>query len=229
MGSYFNEQNAGATYAARVSSARVLIIGEDASATAALSATLRTASHAAIAVTSASEALVLCATQTFQLAIIDEQLSGLNGVQLARALRDAHAIPTVFLSSGDDQAFIAAAIEVGSLGLIVKPLDSTRLLPALQHVLSRAQELRVLQAHSLPPLKADDGAHGMLANANGAIPPDNLMKRLRRWHKQAFTITSKLLSADATRDDFHSTISRSRKIRQELRARRLDKTPDVNC
>lgn len=227
MGSYVHEQNTEATYAAQVPSSRVLIIGEDAPATATLSATLRTASHAAVAVTSAGEALVLCATQTFQLAIIDEQLSGINGVQLARALRDAHAIPAVFLSSCNDQKLIAAAIEVGSLGLIVKPLDPTRLLPALQHVLARAQELRELHMQATQRPKTDDGATAKHANA-GSIPADSLMKRLRRWHKQAFTITSKLLSTADTRGDFYTTLSRSRKIRQELRSRRLEKSSDTN-
>jgi DNA-binding response OmpR family regulator len=229
MGQYFYEQNARATHAAQVSSARVLIIGEDASAAAALSATLRTASHTVVAVTSASEALVLCATQTFQLAIIDEQLSGLSGIELARALRDAHALPAVFLSSCNDQALIAAAIEVGSLGLIVKPLDSTRLLPALQHVLSRAQELRELHAFATKPLQANESASVKYLKLGESIPANSLMKRLRRWHQHAFTITSKLLSTSDTRDDFYTTISRSRKIRHELRARRLEKTPDNNC
>jgi DNA-binding response OmpR family regulator len=228
MGSYIHKQQAGATDVVQVPSSRVLIIGEDAPATATLSATLRTAGHAAVASTSASEALVLCATQTFQLAIIDEQLSGLNGAQLARALRDAHAIPAVFLSSCNDQKLISAAIEVGSLGLIVKPLDPTRLLPALQHVLSRAQELRELHKHATQPLELDNSAIGQHDNAE-SIPADSLMKRLRRWHKQAFTITSKLLSTDDTRDDFYATISRSRKLRHELRTRRLGKTPDANC
>jgi DNA-binding NarL/FixJ family response regulator len=162
------------------------------------------------------------------LAIIDEQLSGLNGVQLARALRDAHALPAVFLSSCNDRTRIAAAIDVGSLGLIVKPLDPTRLLPALRHVLLRAQELRDLHKHATQPLRIDDGAPGKHANTE-SIPADSLMKRLRRWHKRAFTITNKLLTTTDTHDDFYATISRSRKIRQALRARRLDKSPDTNC
>jgi response regulator NasT len=207
---------------ARLPAARVLIVGADVKVTMALSSMLRSAGHAAIIAATVDEAFVLCATQSFQLAVIDECLAGMSNVQLAGALRDAHALASVFVASDNDPKLVVDALDTGSLGLIVKPLESARVMPALEHVLSRVQELHELHAHAAFFGESPAQSH------SASLPKDSLLKRLRRWHQQVFSITSELLNSGNVSGDIDATISHSQSFRHSLRARKLNKDSDVN-
>lgn len=126
--------------------AQLLVIDDDALITATLAATLRQAGYQVAEATSPHEALTLCASTAFELAIVDQRMPGMTGTDLARALRDTYSIPVVFLSAYNDPDVVTAATEVGALGYFLKPVDPASILPSLQNMLARAQELRDLRA-----------------------------------------------------------------------------------
>jgi DNA-binding response OmpR family regulator len=119
-----------------------LIVSDDAAIAAALTVVLRGAGHTVTNIVSPALALQACTSQSFQLAIVDESVCEMAGPELARALHDFFSVPTLFLSAYNEPEIVRAALAEGSLGLIIKPLEPTSLLPALQISLSRAREMQ---------------------------------------------------------------------------------------
>jgi response regulator NasT len=85
------------------------------------------------------------------LAIIDINMPGKNGLYLAERLRSLDRIPFIFLSAYSDPAFVQQAAEYGALGYLIKPIDSLQIAPTIEAALARAEELKRLRnsAHSL--------------------------------------------------------------------------------
>jgi len=95
---------------------------------------------------SAEEAEVLLAGGLRpDLAIVDIRMSGQDGLYLARRLRELDHIPFVMLSAYSEQHMIGQASQLGALGYLVKPLDISQLLPAIEAALARADELQGLR------------------------------------------------------------------------------------
>lgn len=79
------------------------------------------------------------------LAIIDVNMPGRNGLDLAERLLALDHIPFIFLSAYNDQPFVERASEYGALGYLIKPIDSPQLVPSIEAALARAGELRKLK------------------------------------------------------------------------------------
>ena len=80
-----------------------------------------------------------------QLAILDVQMSGHNGLTLAHRLRELDHIPFMMLSAYSDLATVEQATQQGALGYAIKPIDSAQLVPAIEAALARANELQALR------------------------------------------------------------------------------------
>jgi response regulator NasT len=93
---------------------------------------------------SGEEAMQVCTEIRPNLAVLDINLPGMSGLELARWLlpRD---IPFMFLTAYDDADFVHQAEQAGALGYLVKPLDVPRIIPALKTALARARDLAVLR------------------------------------------------------------------------------------
>lgn len=79
------------------------------------------------------------------LAILDVHMPHGDGLQLAQRLREFEQIPFIMLSAYSDAPTVDKATAQGALGYLVKPLDISQLLPAIQAALSRADELQELR------------------------------------------------------------------------------------
>jgi len=170
-------------------SARVLIVGDDVAMVTHLSAVLRSAGHTVVAVASPDLALQTCTSQSFRLAIVDESVCAMAGPELARALRDFFTVPTLFLSEYNDPEIVSAALADGSLGLIVKPLETASLLPALQIALTRACDI---QAHA---------------------PRNGLRRYVYAYWQQLLSMGHRLLDSTNDRREIDAAIMRSRRAR----------------
>ncbi|MDO8318332.1 ANTAR domain-containing response regulator [Rhodoferax sp.] len=80
-----------------------------------------------------------------QLAILDVQMSGDNGLTLARRLRELDHIPFMMLSAYSDPTIVEQASQQGALGYAIKPIDPAQLIPAIEAALARANELQALR------------------------------------------------------------------------------------
>jgi AmiR/NasT family two-component response regulator len=89
--------------------------------------------------------VILSSGERPDLAILDINMPGKNGLYLAERLLSFDRIPFIFLSAYSDQAFVERATEYGALGFLIKPIDSPRLVPTIEAALARAKELRHLK------------------------------------------------------------------------------------
>lgn len=124
----------------------LLLVDDDRLVLSTLNRGLQHAGYLVSTAESAEEAEVLLASgQRPDLAIVDIRMSGRDGLTLARRLRELDHIPFVMLSAYSEPDMIGQANHLGALGYLVKPLDISQLLPAIQAALSRADELQDLR------------------------------------------------------------------------------------
>ena len=87
------------------------------------------------------DTLNACASQSFDLAIIDQGLPDTSGLKLAKQLKQEFGIPFIFLTSSDDYETISAASQLGALGYLVKPVTPVQMTAEIDATLSRSKEI----------------------------------------------------------------------------------------
>jgi DNA-binding response OmpR family regulator len=88
---------------------------------------------------SGTEAIALADQHKPTLAVVDIQISGaMDGIEVAKALRDRFGVPTIFLSGVKDSETIQRARAIGALEILRKPFLPSELLDAMERTLSRA-------------------------------------------------------------------------------------------
>ena len=124
----------------------LLLVDDDRLVLSTLSMGLQHANYRVSMAESTEEAEVLLAGGLRpDLAIVDIRMSGQDGLYLARRLRELDHIPFIMLSAYSEQHMIGQASQLGALGYLVKPLDISQLLPAIEAALARANELQDLR------------------------------------------------------------------------------------
>src|SRR5882724_13208414 len=88
----------------------------------------------------AAAARELIAAQAPDLALLDINMAGENGLSLARWLRQAHpAVAIVMLTTAGDSVDRVVGLELGADDYVAKPFDLRELLARVRAVLRRAQ------------------------------------------------------------------------------------------
>ena len=125
----------------------ILLVDDDAILLDYLSTILRHAGHDTLEAGSAPEALQRVAEREADigLALLDINMPGMSGLDLAQRLKEHTSVPFMFLSSSDDAETARQAASHGAVGFLVKPVDAARLLPAFESALARADEIRQLR------------------------------------------------------------------------------------
>jgi len=131
----------------------VLLVDDDAVLLDYLATVLKHAGYDTLEAASAAEALQRIAEHEagqghgaeIALALLDINMPGMSGLDLARRLRDHTQVPFMILSSVDDAESARQAASHGAVGFLVKPVDAARLLPAFESALARADEIRQLR------------------------------------------------------------------------------------
>ena len=124
---------------------RILIADDDRLVLLTLADGLREAGFEVIEACDGLQALALCRDKVPTLALLDIRMPGLDGLELARRLRDETAVPFLFLSAYNDEQFVQRASEIGALGYLVKPLTIAAILPTVRTALARANEISGLR------------------------------------------------------------------------------------
>lgn len=79
------------------------------------------------------------------LVILDVRMPGRNGLELTQRLGELHHIPFILLTAHSEQEIIKQATQSGAMGYLVKPVDITQMIPAIETALSRAHEFQDLR------------------------------------------------------------------------------------
>jgi response regulator NasT len=131
------------------SNRHILIVDDDEYLRSFLSAVLQNAGYATTEVASAEEALKLALMDEPDIALLDINLPGMSGLDLAHHLQNETTVPFIFLSAKMGSDIVKQATEYGALGYLVKPIDTMQLLPAMEAGLARADEIKKLRRNGV--------------------------------------------------------------------------------
>ncbi len=124
---------------------RLLVVDDDRLVLAMLEEALADAGYQVTTAANAAEALALVARSNFDLALLDICMPGMDGIELARHLHETHPVPLLFLSARSDAEIVRSAVDSGGLGYLLKPVDASQLVPAIEAALMRAREIQSLK------------------------------------------------------------------------------------
>jgi diguanylate cyclase (GGDEF)-like protein/PAS domain S-box-containing protein len=131
-----------------VSNARILIVEDERIVAADLAAVLRQLGYVVTGTAaSAQQALTLVAADPPDLVLMDIHIRGeVDGVALAAALREQHALPVIFVSAFADDATITRARRTQPYGYLVKPFNDRELKGAIEIALHHHEMEQRLEA-----------------------------------------------------------------------------------
>ena len=110
---------------------RILVVDDDRLVLATLSHGLAQAGYDVIDADNGDDAILLAREHRPELALLDIRMEGKSGFDVAQTLRDAYGIPFMFLSAFSDEATLATVKSLGALAYLVKPLDVSQIVPAV--------------------------------------------------------------------------------------------------
>lgn len=125
----------------------ILLVDDDEMVIKFLTAVLESAKYTVVSALSGEEALELLLSNETEpdLALLDVNMPGMSGLELAKNLRDETAVPFMFLTLLSDEAIIKTASEYGAVGYLVKPVEQEQILSAVAISLARADEIKRLR------------------------------------------------------------------------------------
>ena len=91
------------------------------------------------AVATGGELAAVMARETIDLVVLDLRLQGEDGMQIARRLREASAIPIVMLTGRADEADRVMGLELGADDYLTKPFSPRELLARIRALLRRSR------------------------------------------------------------------------------------------
>ena len=119
---------------------RLLLVEDDVMVASGIKLGLTDAGYAVDWVGSAERALDVTLRESFDLAIIDIGLPGMNGLALTQRLRQAgHAMPVLILTARDALNDRVRGLDIGADDYMVKPFELPELLARLRALLRRSQ------------------------------------------------------------------------------------------
>lgn len=95
--------------------------------------------------TSGEEALEAFHANTFDLAILDIMMPGIDGFELCRKLRETSSIPIIFLSAKDEETDKVIGFMLGADDYVSKPFKSRELIARVKARLRRTRTLDAVE------------------------------------------------------------------------------------
>jgi response regulator NasT len=124
----------------------ILLVDDDRLNLSLLASGLRDAGYQVATAESGEDAVSICEQVHPDLAVLDIELPKMTGVELAKWLAEKVDIPFIFLTAHGDKALVDDALSLGAIGYLVKPIDVSQLIPAIEAAFNRLSELRQLKA-----------------------------------------------------------------------------------
>lgn len=121
---------------------RILIADDDRVILTTLAESLADFGYEVLTAANGKEAVALCRQERPDLAILDVRMPEMTGIEAARHIRADPETPVVFLSAYGDSDVVRQAVEEGALGYLVKPVDTSQIVPTIEAALARGQELK---------------------------------------------------------------------------------------
>ena len=165
-----------------MSKGKILVVDDDRLVLATLSYGLTQAGFEVIDADNGDDAILLAREHRPELALLDIRMEGLTGFDVAAYLREYLQTPFMFLSAFADEATVAKVKELGAVAYLVKPLDISQIVPAVEAAFARSATpapvpMPVAETSELPPLDMTALAVGVLMHRS-SLPRDEALARL---------------------------------------------------
>lgn len=168
-----------------MSKGKILVVDDDRLVLATLSYGLTQAGFEVIDADNGDDAILLAREHRPELALLDIRMEGLTGFDVAAYLREFLQTPFMFLSAFTDEATVAKVKELGAVAYLVKPLDISQIVPAVEAAFARsttpaapaAAGPAFEAASELPSLEVTALAVGVLMHRY-SLPRDEALARL---------------------------------------------------
>jgi DNA-binding response OmpR family regulator len=118
---------------------RLLLVEDDVMVASGIKLGLTDAGYAVDWVGSAERALEVSRAETFDVAVIDIGLPGMDGLALTSACAPRHAMPVLILTARDALQDRVQGLDMGGDDYMVKPFELPELLARLRALLRRSQ------------------------------------------------------------------------------------------
>jgi len=209
----------------------VLIVDDDALLRDYLTEVLQHAGHDTLAAGTSAQALRVVEQHGADIALVllDIQMPGMSGLELACLLRQETTLPFMFLSASDDTATARAAAEAGAVGYVVKPIDGARLLAAFEAALARGDDIRRLRlseaslTSALAAGRETSIAVGVLMarfHIDRHLAFDVLRDHARSQRRKLGEVAEQVLAAEETLNGLHGAIAERTRARPAARSER---------
>lgn len=123
-----------------MSKGKILVVDDDRLVLATLSYGLTQAGYEVIDADNGDDAILLAREHRPALALLDIRMEGLTGFDVAAYLREYLQTPFMFLSAFADEATVAKVKELGAVAYLVKPLDISQIVPAVEAAFARSTQ-----------------------------------------------------------------------------------------
>ncbi|MDR7335012.1 response regulator [Roseateles asaccharophilus] len=134
-----------------MSKGKILVVDDDRLVLATLSYGLTQAGFEVIDADNGDDAILLAREHRPELALLDIRMEGLTGFDVAAYLREYLQTPFMFLSAFTDEATVAKVKELGAVAYLVKPLDISQIVPAVEAAFARAAAPEPVASPPAPP------------------------------------------------------------------------------
>ncbi len=117
--------------------------------------------------------LAAVADRGTDVAVVDINMPGMDGIELTERLTAAGACAVVVVTAFGQRDLIQKARDAGALGYVIKPFDKRDLVPAIEIALGRFADLQALRGRAdrleeqLETRKLVDRAKGLLMDQRG--------------------------------------------------------------
>lgn len=204
----------------------VLIVDDDALLREYLTEVLQHAGYDTLAAGSSAQALRAVEERGLDVALVllDIEMPGMSGLELAHLLREGTTVPFMFLSASDDAETARAAADAGAVGYVVKPVDAARLLPAFEAALARGDDIRRLRRseeslnQALASSRETSIAVGVLMarfHIDRQLAFETLRDHARSQRRKVSEVAEQILAAEETLNTLHAPIAEQ--LRSRLR------------
>jgi response regulator NasT len=165
-----------------VKRSKILIVDDDQFTLTLLSSVLEQNGYDVVQAKDGEDALNIMVLEEPDMAMLDINLPGMSGLDLAQRMRNDSSLPFMFLSGVCDEDVVKRAVEYGASGYLVKPVDVHSLLPTLESALARGAELKLLRQRESTLTSA------LAAGRETSIAVGVVMERYHLGKQQAFAL-----------------------------------------
>lgn len=141
---------------------KVLLVEDDASIAASVSASLRQSGLEVLHVSTGGEGVETVRTEAIDVVLMDLGLPDMDGLDASKAIRDFSSVPIIIVSARGDELDRVLGLELGADDYVVKPFSQRELLARIRAVTRRTSEPAPVVNEDTGRLQIDERAHTVL-------------------------------------------------------------------